>query len=111
MNRAFDLLLLFTASPRAQELPKGFTVPADFREDTARRQYWEFDSAEFDFLPPNTRNTTHEKVEGHLWKTAFSAAAQQKGAPQKNDVEAVSSLIASDFEKDGWAILRRQGWS
>ena len=96
------ILLLAGSLAGAPGFPKGFTVPADFQEDTARRRYWEFDTAQFDFFPANERNWTHQKVEGHLWRTALSAA-------QFKDGDALISVIASAFEKDGWKILRRQG--
>lgn len=99
------LLLLAAASAAgAADLPKGFPVPAGFREDTARSKYWEFDTAQFDFLPANAKDMTHQKVEGHLWRTAFLTVDKTPMDPSL-----VVPRIASDFEKDGWTVLRRQG--
>lgn len=98
------LLVCSALAARAADLPKGFTVPADFREDIARRKSWDFDTAQFDFLPANAKDMTHQKVEGHLWRTALSILNKSPVDPK-----VVVPLFASDLEKDGWTILRREG--
>ena len=49
------ILSVFTWNGRAHaasvDLPNGFTVPADFREDPTRRKYWDFDQVESAYVP------------------------------------------------------------
>jgi OmpA-OmpF porin, OOP family len=75
-------------------LPTGFAVPSDFREDIGRRQYWDFDTVQVD---------NQHKVDGHHWH--ISVAAEQPN----NDANVIVGLFATDLEKDGWTILRREG--
>ena len=86
------------------DLPRGFTVPGEFREDPTRRKFWDFDSAQYDYVPAGKRDMAHQKVEGHLWRTAVTATTLPA-----NNADGVLALIANGFEKDGWTILRRQG--
>jgi OmpA-OmpF porin, OOP family len=115
MTRSAVLALVFLACvgwmqgvQRAEaapvNLPTGFVVPGDFHEDTTRRQYWDFDAVTYDFTPAGQNSMTHQKVEGHLWRTPVSTTVVAVNNP-----DAVVTLIATDFEKDGWTILRRQG--
>lgn len=90
------------AAPPA--LPAGFVVPGDFHEDATKRRYWDFDSVTYDFTPSGQKSMTHQKVEGHLWRTPVSTTAVAQNNP-----DAMIVLIANAFEKDGWTILRRQG--
>lgn len=76
------------------DLPTGFAVPSDFREDIGRRQYWDFDAVQVD---------NQHKVDGHHWH--ISVAAVQPN----NDANVIVGLFATDLEKDGWTILRREG--
>ena len=91
------------ATNAPHDLPTGFTVSSNFREDVRRRVYWDFDTVQYEYVPANSKNTTREKVEGHLWRTAVAAVQPT------NNSDAVVALMAADFEKDGWTILRRQG--
>src|SRR5450432_1812015 len=84
-------------------LPSGFTVPADFREDPTHRQYWAFDSVQYDYLPAAAKTMTHQKVEGHLWHVAVSTTAVPLNNP-----DGVITRLADAFQADGWTILRRQ---
>ncbi len=86
------------------DLPVGFRVPADFREDPSRRRYWDFDQIQYDYVPAGKRDMVHPKIEGPLWRTAVTATTLPANAG-----DGVISLIASELEKDGWTILRRQG--
>lgn len=85
-------------------LPAGFSIPADFREDPSRRRYWDFDQVQYDYLPAGKRDMLHPKVEGHVWRTAVTATTLPA-----NSGDPVIARIASELEKDGWSILRRQG--
>ncbi len=82
------------ASKPVPAFPAGFTVPTDFREDLKRRQYWDFDTAQFD---------SQHKADGHLWRFAVAAVTPN------NNADVIVGLFASDLEKAGWTILRRQG--
>jgi OOP family OmpA-OmpF porin len=82
------------ANKPTTDLPTGFSVPGDFREDLSRRQYWDFDTVQFD---------SQHKFEGHHWH--ISVAAVQPN----NDANVIVGLFATDLEKDGWTILRREG--
>lgn len=93
-----------TAAPPAVDLPKGFALPDSFKEDAAKRQYWDFDTAQYDFIPAGEKGQTHQKVEGHLWKVATSTAAIPLNNP-----DGVVTLLADGLAKDGWSVLRRQG--
>jgi OOP family OmpA-OmpF porin len=75
-------------------LPAGFAVPGDFREDVGRRQYWDFDTIQFD---------NQHKVDGHLWRIAVAAVQPN------NNGDVIVALFATDLEQAGWTILRRQG--
>lgn len=75
-------------------LPAGFAVPSDFREDVARRQYFDFDTSQID---------NQHKIDGHLWRLAFAALQPN------NNGDVIVALFATDLEKDGWQVLRRQG--
>jgi OOP family OmpA-OmpF porin len=85
-------------------LPTGFTVPADFKEDLSKRNYWDFDTSQYDFLPDGAKNTTHQKVEGHLWHLAVSTTAFPL-----NNSDGLIAHLADEFQAGGWTILRRQG--
>ena len=82
------------ANKAIADLPSGFAVPDDFREDLSRRQYWDFDTVQID---------SQHKFEGHHWH--ISVAAVQPN----NDANVIVWLFATDLEKDGWTILRREG--
>ena len=73
------------AANAPHDFPAGFTVSSNFREDIKRRTYFDFSAADFAFTPPKTNNMTHQMV------------------------DVVIELFASDLEKYGWTILRRQG--
>jgi len=96
--------MVIPALVRAVDLPSGFAPPEGMREDAARRKYWDFDTSQFDFLVPGGRNTTHQKIEGHLWRLAFSYTADAKANP-----DVVAERFAAGLEKNGWKILRSQG--
>jgi len=102
------LLLAFSTFAWGAEpppvLPAGFTIPAAFHEDPTRRKYVAFDMGQFDFVPAGEHNSTHQKVEGHLWRVAGALSASPK-----IDGDAVVALLATAFEADGWTMLRRQG--
>ena len=103
---AMVLIMVAPCAVRAAppDLPAGFKIPGAFREDPTRRKYWDFDSVQYDYVPAGGRDMAHQKVEGHLWRTAVAATT----LPASNS-DGVVPLIASEFEKDGWTILRRQG--
>ena len=92
------------SAPAPQPLPRGFVIPPDFREDPSRRRYWDFDSVSYDYVAAGKRDMTHQKVEGHLWRTAVTATTLPANAG-----DGVVALIATELERDGWIILRRQG--
>jgi OOP family OmpA-OmpF porin len=94
-----------SAAPVAPvELPQGFAIPGDFHEDAGKRQYWDFDSVQYDFIPAAGKSMTHQKVEGHLWRLAVSTTALPLNNP-----DGVIARLADEFQTDGWTILRRQG--
>ena len=82
------------ATKVVQDLPAGFAVPSDFREDVSRRQYWDFDTIQFD---------SQHKIDGHLWRIAVAAVQPN------NNGDVIVALFATDLEQAGWTILRRQG--
>ena len=82
------------ATKPVPDFPDGFSVPGDFRQDVRRRQYWDFDTAQLD---------SQHKAEGHLWRFAVAALAPN------NNADVIVAQFASDLEKAGWTILRRQG--
>ena len=90
---AFGARAIAATAP-AKDFPTGFSVPADFREDIKRRQYWDFDTAQLD---------SQHKAEGHLWRFAVTALTPN------NNADVIVGQFASDLEKAGWTILRRQG--
>jgi outer membrane protein OmpA-like peptidoglycan-associated protein len=102
------ILACLSAFARAAEppppLPPGIGVPAEIQEEASRRQYWSFSAAQFDFLAPGARETTHRTVEGRLWHLAVKLAT-----PQKMDPDSFVALLADRFAADGWTVLRRQG--
>ena len=113
MTRTVTLLFMLatfvvwsTASVAANvfhDFPAGFTVPSDFREDAKRRNYFDFNSSEFAYIPANAKIMNHQLVEGHLWN--FAVAAE----PPTNNGDVIIACFAGDLEKEGWSILRRQG--
>ena len=99
------LVFIVTATfASAADLPKGFSVPPDFREFPQRRKYLDFDTSEFVFLAPGEKSTTRQKMEGHVWQMAFSL-----GTNAKADPAATLTQFAAGAEKDGWSLLRREG--
>jgi outer membrane protein OmpA-like peptidoglycan-associated protein len=100
----FSIAAWQTANAAPPDLPKGFAVPDQFHEDATRRQYWDFDSGQYDFIPAGQKSLTHQKVEGHLWRTPLSTTAVPLNQP-----DGVITLLADSMAKDGWTILRRQG--
>ncbi len=85
------------------DLPAGFSIPGNLREDVGRRRYWEFDSIQYNYLPANAKSSVHTKVEGHLWRVAVAALQTS------NNADVLITGFAGDLQKQGWTILRGQG--
>ena len=85
------------------DFPGGFSIPADFKEDVARRTYFDFDTYQFDYPPAGGGSLLHTKVDGHLWHAAIASQVPN------NNTDVIIVQLAAEMEKDGWTVLRRQG--